>query len=188
MKKIKIKTALVSVSDKEKLEELADYFFKNKIHVISSGGTFKHLKKSNYKLRLTEVSSYTNFQEILNGRVKTLHPLIHAGILADKNKISHKNQLNKLNINPIDLVIVNLYPFENTMKKKSTESKCIENIDIGGPSLIRGAAKNFKSVVVVTSPSQYDELIDEANKNDNYISYEIKKEIRNGGIQTYCLL
>ena len=112
MKKIKIKTALVSVSDKEKLEELADYFFKNNVHVISSGGTFKHLKKSNYKLRLTEVSSYTNFQEILNGRVKTLHPLIHAGILADKNKISHKNQLDKLNINPIDLVIVNLYPFE----------------------------------------------------------------------------
>ena len=117
MKKIKIKTALVSVSDKEKLEELADYFFKNNVHVISSGGTFKHLKKSNYKLRLTEVSSYTNFQEILNGRVKTLHPLIHAGILADKNKISHKNQLDKLNINPIDLVIVNLYPFENTIKK-----------------------------------------------------------------------
>ena len=118
MKKIKIKTALVSVSDKEKLEELADYFFINNVHVISSGGTFEHLKKSNYKLRLTEVSSYTNFQEILNGRVKTLHPLIHAGILADKNKISHKNQLDKLNINPIDLVIVNLYPFENTIKKK----------------------------------------------------------------------
>ena len=176
MKKIKIKTALVSVSDKEKLEELADYFFKNNIHVISSGGTFEHLKKSNYKLRLTEVSSYTNFQEILNGRVKTLHPLIHAGILADKNKISHKNQLDKLNINPIDLVIVNLYPFENTIKKKSTESDCIENIDIGGPSLIRGAAKNFKSVVVVTSPSQYGALIEEANKNDNYISFDLRKK------------
>ncbi len=176
MKKIKIKTALVSVSDKEKLEKLADYFFKNKIHVISSGGTFKYLKKSNYKLQLTEVSSYTNFQEILNGRVKTLHPLIHAGILADKNKISHKNQLKKLNINPIDLVIVNLYPFENTMNKKSVESKCIENIDIGGPSLIRGAAKNFKSVLVVTSPSQYNEFIDEANKNGNYINYEIRKK------------
>ena len=177
MKKIKIKTALVTVSDKEKLKKLADYFFKNKVHVISSGGTFKYLKKLNHNLQLTNVSSYTNFQEILDGRVKTLHPLIHAGILADKNKRNHINQLNHLKIDPIDLVIVNLYPFENTIKKKSSEANCIENIDIGGPSLIRGAAKNYKSVVVVTSPNQYDELINEANKNRNCIGYDLRKKL-----------
>ena len=171
MKKINIKTALVSVSDKSELEKLADYFFKYNIKVISSGGTFKSLKKLNPKLELIEVSSYTNFNEILDGRVKTLHPLIHAGILADKNNINHRNQLKNLKISSIDLVVVNLYPFETTIKKKSFESECIENIDIGGPSLIRGAAKNFNSVVVITSINQYNELIKEAKKENNFISH-----------------
>ena len=138
MNKIKIKTAIVSVSDKTELKKLADYFFENNIKVISSGGTFQDLKRLNQKLNLIEVSSYTNFNEILDGRVKTLHPFIHAGILADKSKENHKKQLNDLNLNLIDLVVVNLYPFESTVKKSSKQSDCIENIDIGGPSLIRG--------------------------------------------------
>ena len=117
MKKIKIQTALVSVSDKSRLNELSDYFLKNNIKVISSGGTFKKLKIINPKLKLIEVAEYTNFNEILNGRVKTLHPRIHAGILADKNNINHKKQLNDLNFDLIDLVIVNLYPFEDSIKK-----------------------------------------------------------------------
>ena len=117
MNKIKIKTAIVSVSDKTKLKKLADYFFENNIKVISSGGTFQNLKKLNQKLNLIEVSSYTNFNEILDGRVKTLHPFIHAGILADKSKENHKKQLNDLNLSLIDLVVVNLYPFESTVKK-----------------------------------------------------------------------
>ena len=137
--------------------------------MISSGGTFKYLKKLNPKLKLIEVSDYTKFNEILDGRVKTLHPIIHAGILADKNKASHINQLSHLKTNPIDLVIVNLYPFEKTINKTSIETKCIENIDIGGPSLIRSRQK-LQSVVLVTSPNQYDELIAEANKNKNCIS------------------
>ena len=176
MKKIKIQTALVSVSDKSRLNELSDYFLKNNIKVISSGGTFKKLKIINPKLKLIEVAEYTNFNEILNGRVKTLHPRIHAGILADKNNINHKKQLNDLNFDLIDLVIVNLYPFEDSIKKKLKENECIENIDIGGPSLIRGAAKNFNSVVVITAPDQYSELIEEANNNNNNISHTLRKK------------
>ena len=175
MKKIKIQTALVSVSDKSRLNELSDYFLKNNIKVISSGGTFKKLKIINPKLKLIEVAEYTNFNEILNGRVKTLHPRIHAGILADKNNINHKKQLNDLNFDLIDLVIVNLYPFEDSIKKLK-ENECIENIDIGGPSLIRGAAKNFNSVVVITAPDQYSELIEEANNNNNNISHTLRKK------------
>ena len=176
MNKIKIKTALVSVSDKTELRKLADYFFENNIKVISSGGTFQDLKRLNQKLNLIEVSSYTNFNEILGGRVKTLHPFIHAGILADKSKESHKKQLNDLNLSLIDLVVVNLYPFQSTVKKNSKQSDCIENIDIGGPSLIRGAAKNYKSVTVITSQGQYDELINEARKNENSISLKLRKK------------
>ncbi len=176
MNKIKIKTAIVSVSDKTELKKLADYFFENNIKVISSGGTFQDLKRLNQKLNLIEVSSYTNFNEILDGRVKTLHPFIHAGILADKSKENHKKQLNDLNLNLIDLVVVNLYPFESTVKKNSNQSDCIENIDIGGPSLIRGAAKNYKSVTVITSQGQYDELINEARKNANSISLKLRKK------------
>ena len=174
----KIKTALVSVSDKEGLEKIAEYFLKNDILVFSSGGTYTHLKKINPQLKLIEVSSYTKFSEILNGRVKTLHPLIHAGILADKYNPDHISQLESLNIRTIDLVIVNLYPFEKTLNKdNSTESDCIENIDIGGPSLIRGAAKNFKSVVVLSSPNQYDDFISEINNNNNIIKIEFRKKL-----------
>ena len=176
MNKIKIKTAIVSVSHKTELKKLADYFFENNIKVISSGGTFQDLKRLNQKLNLIEVSSYTNFNEILDGRVKTLHPFIHAGILADKSKENHKKQLNDLNLSLIDLVVVNLYPFESTLKKNSKQSDCIENIDIGGPSLIRGAAKNYKSVTVITSQGQYDELINEARKNANSISLKLRKK------------
>ncbi len=177
MKKIKVKTALVSVSDKTDLDKLADYFFENEVEVISSGGTFKALKKINAKLKLIEVASYTSFNEILDGRIKTLHPLIHAGILADKSNANHKRQLNDLKINHIDLVVVNLYPFENTVKKNSDESICIENIDIGGPSLVRGAAKNYRSVAVITTPKYYEEFINEAEKNNNYISFKLRKKL-----------
>tara|TARA_B100000035_G_scaffold311781_1_gene321950 strand:+ start:1127 stop:2665 length:1539 start_codon:yes stop_codon:yes gene_type:complete len=176
--KIKVKTALVSVSDKQGLERISEYFIKNDILVFSSGGTYNHLKKINPRLKLIEVSSYTKFNEILDGRVKTLHPLIHAGILADKYNSKHISQLNLLKIKTIDLVIVNLYPFEKTLNKSnSTESDCIENIDIGGPSLIRGAAKNYKSVVVLSSPSQYDKFVSEMKKNNNNLNLEFRKEL-----------
>ena len=125
-----------------------------------------------------EIASYTGFKEILDGRVKTLHPLVHAGILAKKNIPSHIKQLDELGITPIDLVVINLYPFEKfSNNNKSTESECIENIDIGGPSMIRGAAKNYESTAILTSPDQYESFIKEAELNNNHISLNTRKEL-----------
>lgn len=182
--KVKIKTALVSVSDKQGLEKIAKYLLENDILVFSSGGTYHYLRKINPRLKLLEVSTYTKFKEILDGRVKTLHPLIHAGILADKYNSKHISQLDRLNIKTIDLVIVNLYPFEKTLyEKNSTESDCIDNIDIGGPSLIRGAAKNYRSVVILSSPSQYDDFINEVKNSNNDLKIEFRKKLAMNAFQ-----
>ena len=145
MKNIKIKRAIVSVYDKNYLSILAEFFLKNRIEVLSTGGTFLYLKDYNSEIKVSEISEYTGFNEILDGRVKSLHPVIHAGILAKKNNVNHQKQLERSNINFIDLVVVNLYPFEEIINKDSSMfENCIENIDIGGPTLIRGAAKIFK--------------------------------------------
>ena len=152
MKK-KIKTALISVSDKKKLRPLLNILNKNKIKIISSGGTYKEIIKFNFKC--LEVSKFTNSPEILEGRVKTLHPKIHAGILNKRNKKSHFKDLKDNNFENIDLVIVNFYPFENTLKKSKDHKKIIENIDIGGPTMARSAAKNYNDVTVITSSDQY---------------------------------
>ena len=178
MSKIKIKQAIVSVSDKSNLEKLSFFFYKNKIKVLSSGGTFDFLKKINSRLMLTKIENFTKFPEILDGRVKTLHPLIHAGILANKNSSAHLKQIKKMGLEPIDLVVTNLYPFEKiSSDPKSNEADCIENIDIGGPALIRGAAKNFQSVAVLTSPDQYENFIKEVEENNNCISLESRKNL-----------
>ncbi len=158
----KIKTALISVSDKRNLKPLLNILQKNKVKVISSGGTFKEIKK--LKFDCIEVSKFTNSPEILEGRVKTLHPKIHAGILNKRNSKFHLKDLKVNNFENIDLVIVNFYPFENTLIKTNNHSKIIENIDVGGPTMVRSAAKNYKDVTVITSPKQYVELIDQLNK------------------------
>ena len=158
----KIKTALISVSDKRNLKPLLNVLKKNKIKIISSGGTFKEIKK--LKFNCIEVSEFTNSSEILEGRVKTLHPKIHAGILNKRNSKLHLKDLSVNNFENIDLVIVNFYPFENTLKKTNNHNKIIENIDVGGPSMVRSAAKNYKDVTVITSSEQYPELINELNK------------------------
>tara|TARA_B100001057_G_scaffold179937_1_gene180638 strand:+ start:2926 stop:4461 length:1536 start_codon:yes stop_codon:yes gene_type:complete len=155
----KINRALISVSDKKKLKPLLKYLKKFKIEIISSGGTYKEIKK--LKFSCTEVSDYTDSAEILGGRVKTLHPKIHAGILNKRNSKSHQKELINNNFKNIDLVIVNFYPFEETLKKTSNHKKIIENIDVGGPTMVRAAAKNYYDVTVITSSSQYDELINE---------------------------
>ena len=155
----KIKQALISVSDKKKLEIILKILKKFKIKIISSGGTYNQIKKLGYKCK--EVSNFTNSSEILGGRVKTLHPKIHAGILNKRNNKSHKKQMRLNEYENIDLVIVNFYPFEKTLKNTKDHEKIIENIDIGGPSLVRSAAKNFKDVTVVASAKYYSELIDE---------------------------
>jgi len=171
----KIKNALISVSNKEKLIPLLKTLTKYKIRFISSGGTYKKIKKLKYKC--TEVSEYTNFPEILNGRVKTLHPKIHAGILSKRNNKSHKKELFKNNFKEIDLVIVNFYPFEETLKKTKNHSKIIENIDVGGPTMVRAAAKNYNDVTVITSPNQYEKLINEINSNKGSTSLSFRQKM-----------
>ena len=171
----KIKSALISVSDKSELKPLLLNLKKNKIKIISSGGTYKIIKKLNFKC--TEVSDFTGFNEILDGRVKTLHPKIHAGILNKRNNRSHAKDIKNNKFENIDLVIVNFYPFEKTLKKTKNENKIIENIDIGGPALVRAAAKNFNDVTVITSIHQYSELINELKINNGGTSLNFRKKM-----------
>ena len=171
----KIKTALISVSDKKNIKFILELLKKNKVKIISSGGTYKEIKK--LKFKCIEVSEYTNFHEILEGRVKTLHPKIHAGILSKRISKTHQNEMKKNNFENIDLVIVNFYPFENTLKKTSNHNKIIENIDIGGPSMVRSAAKNYKDVTVITSTNQYDELIEELKRNKGSTTLKFREKL-----------
>jgi phosphoribosylaminoimidazolecarboxamide formyltransferase / IMP cyclohydrolase len=171
----KIKTALISVSDKRNLKPLLNVLRKNKIKIISSGGTYKEIIKMKFKC--LEVSKFTNSPEILNGRVKTLHPKIHAGILNKRNNKSHLRDLKKNNYENIDLVIVNFYPFENTLKKTNKHKTIIENIDVGGPTMVRSAAKNYNDVTVITSSDQYEELIEELNKNKGSTTLKFREKL-----------
>ena len=171
----KIKTALISVSNKKNIKLILDILKKNKVKIISSGGTYKEIKK--LKFKCIEVSEFTNSPEILEGRVKTLHPKIHSGILNKRISKSHQNEMKKNNFENIDLVIVNFYPFENTLKKTSNHNKIIENIDIGGPSMVRSAAKNYKDVTVITSTNQYDELIEELKKNKGSTTLKFREKL-----------
>ena len=174
MKK-KIRRALISVSDKSKLIKILPTLKKFKIEILSSGGTYKYLRK--YKLKSIEISDLTDFKEILDGRVKTLHPKIHAGILFRRDNKKHLDQIKKLKIQNIDLVIVNFYPFEKTVLGNKNEDKIIENIDICGPALVRSAAKNYKDVVVLTSNDQLDKLMNEMDNNDGSTSLKFRKEL-----------
>ena len=161
---MKLKRALISVSNKKGIEDFARSLVDLKIEIISTGGTASFLQKNGIKLN--EVSEITGFPEMLEGRVKTLHPFIHAGILAKRNKKDHMEKLKQHKINVIDIVVCNLYPFEQTIKKKNVGiEEVIENIDIGGPTLIRSAAKNYQDVIVVTNPNQYEEIIKKLKKN-----------------------
>ena len=171
MNQIKIKKAIVSVSNKMYLEKLLPYFLENKIKILSTGGTYKTLKKLSDKLDIQSISEYTGFPEILDGRVKTLHPLIHSGILADRFNQNHKSQLKKNKVSTFDLVVINLYPFQEMIESFPNEKeKCIENIDIGGPCIIRASAKNFKNVMVLSNPNQYKGFVLLAKKNKNIFS------------------
>ena len=171
----KIKRALISVSNKNNLKKILSAISKYKIELISSGGTYKKIKK--LKFHCIEISKYTNSPEILNGRVKTLHPKIHGGILSKRNNKSHKKDLKKNKFFEIDLVIVNFYPFEKTLAQTKNHNKIIENIDVGGPTLVRAAAKNYNDVTVVSSTDQYDNLISELNKNKGRTSLEFRKKL-----------
>ena len=174
----KISRALISVSDKSGLLELANLLHQNNIEIISTGGTAKYLSENN--IPITAVSDLTNFPEILDGRVKTLHPSIHAGLLADLSKSAHEEQLKKHGIKKIDLVIVNLYPFEKTIENKSVAlDEAIEQIDIGGPAMLRASAKNFKFTTVVCNVNRYEELISELKNNNFSTSYDFRYKLAN---------
>ena len=170
-----IKRALISVSDKKGIVKFASALNNAGIKIISTGGTFSELKNANIEVK--DVSSVTNFPEILDGRVKTLHPKIHGGLLNIRNNKNHQKTINEQKIENIDLLIVNLYPFEDTIKNKSDYKTCIENIDIGGPAMIRAAAKNHESVGVIVDPNDYDEIINEINDNDLSLTKETLKKL-----------
>jgi len=168
----KVRRALISVSDKSGLEEFAKGLNEMGVEMLSTGGTARLIGKLGIKVR--SVSDYTGFPEMLDGRVKTLHPKIHGGLLSLRENKDHMEQVKKHDIELIDMVVVNLYPFEKTVAKEGVKfEEAIENIDIGGPSMLRSAAKNFKDVVVVCNPDKYKEILEEMKKNDGAISDEL---------------
>jgi len=172
----KVERALVSVSDKTGIVNFAKELQSLGVEIISTGGTAKLLGENG--IPAIEISEYTGFPEIMNGRVKTLHPKVHGGLLALRDNASHKNQMNELGIRPIDMVVANLYPFEKVIaKKETTLEEAIENIDIGGPSMIRSASKNYKDVIVIVNPKRYEFIIEELKANHNDISEKMRLKL-----------
>jgi phosphoribosylaminoimidazolecarboxamide formyltransferase/IMP cyclohydrolase len=168
------KKAIISVSDKSEVEKLARFLTDRGVEIISSGGTHRVLKDAG--IPVTQVSDVTGFPEILDGRVKTLHPIIFSGILAKRNT-DHLGQLEEQKIDPIDLIIVNLYPFEETISKENTAlEEAVENIDIGGPSLIRAAAKNYQYTTVLVAPDQYAGFMEEMETHNDQPSLEFRQQ------------
>ena len=173
---VKIKTALISVSDKTGVADFAQTLAEMGVKIISTGGTAKALAEAG--VDVTPIENVTGFPEMMDGRVKTLHPKIHGGLLALRDKADHKAAMKQHGIEPIDLVCVNLYPFEQTVAKPGCKiEEAIENIDIGGPSMIRSAAKNHRFVAVVTSPDQYDKVIEQMRKNNGSVNESLRGEL-----------
>ncbi len=165
----KIRRALLSVTDKSGIEDLGRALSRFEVEILSTGGTAGTLAKAGIKIR--EVSDFTGFPEMLDGRVKTLHPKIHGGILGIRTRPEHVEAMNKHNIVPIDLIAVNLYAFEKTVARPDcTLAEAIENIDIGGPTLLRAAAKNYPFVTVLTDPADYVVIIEEMNRSGGSVS------------------
>jgi len=172
------KRALVSVSDKTNIEAVCKTLVEQGYEIISTGGTYNALKKAG--LPVLNISEITSFPECLDGRVKTLHPAVHAGLLAIRNNPEHMAQLSELNINTIDVVIVNLYPFKQTIMKEGIEfQEAVENIDIGGPTMLRSAAKNFQDVIVIVDPNDYEKVFEEIKSGSvsldtrKYLMYKV---------------
>lgn len=169
---IKVRRALISVSDKTGLADFAKGLHTMGVEILSTGGTASLLRQSNIPSK--EVSDYTGFPEMLDGRVKTLHPKIHGGLLAVRDNAEHMKQLKQHGIGTIDMVVVNLYPFEKvTAKKNVSLEEAIENIDIGGPSMLRSAAKNYKSVAVICNPARYADVLSELQNNGGILSDKV---------------
>ena len=164
--------ALISVSDKTGIVDFANELVGLGVEILSTGGTYKKLTEAG--VSATEVSEITGFPECLDGRVKTLHPAIHAGLLAQRSNSEHMDQLDSLNIKAIDIVVVNLYPFKETILKEGvTRADAIENIDIGGPTMLRAAAKNYQDVTVIVDTKDYHKVVKEL-KDQGHVSLETK--------------
>ena len=171
----KITRALISVSDKTGLEDLARHLSENGVEILSTGGTAKTIR--DFGIAVKDVSEETGFPEIMDGRVKTLHPKIHGGLLARRDDDGHLRAMTEQGIGPIDLLVVNLYPFEATVEGGAAFADCIENIDIGGPALIRAAAKNHEFVTVVVDPADYGQVIEEMTSGGGATTTEFRKQL-----------
>lgn len=169
---MKIQRAVVSVSKKDNLSDLVLCLKDYDVEILSTGGTKKYLE--GIGVNPIEVSSYTGFPEIMDGRVKTLHPKIHGGILNVRDNAEHQKAMETLNIKHIDMIVVNLYPFKEVISKGCSFEEAIENIDIGGPTMIRSAAKNFKYVTVVVDPDDYPKVIEDMKKYRGETSEELR--------------
>ncbi len=172
---IKIKRALISVSDKTGIVNFAKKLQDHGVEILSTGGTAKTL--SDAGIKVTQVSDHTGFPEIMDGRVKTLHPKIHGGILAKRDNPDHVNSMNDHNIEEIDMLVINLYPFIDTVKSGADFDTCIENIDIGGPAMIRSAAKNHNFVAVITDPQDYDKVLEDMKNNRGGVTYSTRQKL-----------
>lgn len=165
----KIQRALISVTDKSGIDEFGKALAEFGVEILSTGGTAKTLGQAGVRIR--EVADFTGFPEMLDGRVKTLHPKIHGGILAIRSRMEHIQAMNEHGILPIDMVVVNLYAFEKTVARSGcTLADAIENIDIGGPTLLRAAAKNYPFVTVITDPTDYAAVLEEMKKAGGAVS------------------
>ncbi len=172
----KIKRVLISLSDKTGAVDFAKGLSEFGVQFLSTGGTATILREAG--LNVMDVSEYTGFPEMLDGRVKTLHPKVHGGLLGLRGNPAHVETMKKHGIEPIDMVVVNLYPFKQTIAKPDcTFEDAIENIDIGGPTMLRSAAKNFQSVTVVVDPADYSRVLDEMGKSGGEMSYKTNMEL-----------
>ena len=167
----KIQRAIISLSDKAGIQEFAQELQSFGVEILSTGGTAKTLRESG--LRVTDISEYTGFPEMLDGRVKTLHPKVHGGLLGVRDNPAHARKMKEQGIKPIDMAVINLYPFEATVAKPScTLEEAIENIDIGGPSMLRAGAKNYPYVTVIVDPADYRPVLEEMKKSGGAVSKE----------------
>ncbi len=172
---VKVKRALISVSDKTGIAHFASKLQEHGVEILSTGGTAKALAAAG--IEVTEVSDHTGFPEIMEGRVKTLHPKVHGGILAKRSNEDHVKAMADNDIAPIDMVIINLYPFVETINSGAPHNECIENIDIGGPAMIRAAAKNHKYVSIVTDPQDYENVLSDMESNDGGVTFKTRQRL-----------
>jgi len=172
----KIKRALISVSNKKGIVEFARELHAMGIEILSTGGTAKTLRDAGIPVK--EVSDHTGSPEMLDGRVKTLHPRIHGGLLSRRDNPKDMEEIRKYGIDTIDMVVVNLYPFKETISKPGvTFAEAIENIDIGGPAMLRSASKNFQDVAVIVDPSDYGKIMDEMKRSNGDVTYKTRLEL-----------